>query len=75
MQLKVGKEGFVCTAELPSSANIRNPTLNLWQSQPTLKEEVKEIPSPDPAFPVIVRVYIGALTVLGLYFIYRCTKR
>jgi len=77
IQLQQGIEGFVCNAELPSSsANIRLPTLHLWQ-QPPLKEEKKVTASNpiEPTFPVIVQVYVGALSILGLYFIYRCAKR
>ena len=73
-----GKEGFVCKAELPSSANIHMPTLNFWQPPPPPKEtksQDEEMKFAEPTFPVIVQVYVGALTFLGLYFIYRCTKR
>lgn len=84
IELQHRKEGFVCNAELPSSSNIRLPTLNLWQPPQTQKENIdttttKELSPPpaagEPAFPIIVQVYVGALTFLGLYFIYRCAKR
>ena len=80
LMVKPGKEGFVCNAELPTSANIRNPLLNLWQPRPKkVKFQEKEVPNPkptpEPSFPVVVQVYVGALTFLGLYFVYRCTKR
>ena len=80
-------QGFVCNAELPSSANIRNPLLNLWQQdqgqgqdqdqdQDQVQDQIQTSkPDPDPAFPVLIQVYVGALTIIGLYFIYRCAKR
>jgi hypothetical protein len=78
IQLQHRKEGFVCNAELPSSPNIRLPALNLWQP-PAMDTPTKKGPPPqaagEPAFPVIIQVYVGALTFLGLYFIYRCAKR
>jgi len=77
LQLQPGIEGFVCNAELPSSsANIRLPILHLWKQPPLRKEEKKVASTPaEPTFPVIVQVYVGALSILGLYFIYRCAKR
>jgi hypothetical protein len=74
IHLQPGIEGFVCNAELPSSStNIRLPTLHLWKQPPLRKE--KTVITTEPTFPVIVQVYVGALSILGLYFIYRCAKR
>lgn len=76
LQLQPGIEGFVCNAELPSSsANIHLPTLHLWQQPIREEKKVASTPAAEPTFPVIVQVYVGALSILGLYFIYRCTKR
>lgn len=75
------KEGFIAHANLPSTSNIGLPQMKLWNQ---VTNEPKTTDNKDNKdnkntkrenFPVIVQVYVGTLTALGLYVLYRFTKR
>ena len=69
------KEGFIGISDIPKQSQVHPPQMNIWaytQNKPNIKSELKP---KEPKMPVLVHVYVGALTVLGLYFLYRCSKQ
>ena len=81
------KEGFIANANLPNTSNVNLPQMKLWNQQIQNKNFTEKRVSfssvdkennqdnKDEKLPVIAHVYIGALTALGLYALYRFAKR
>lgn len=71
------KEGFVGIADIPTQSQVQKPQMNLWNT-PQLIDYNPKTNTPEKKkeskMPVLVHVYVGSLTILGLYFLYRCTK-
>lgn len=84
------KEGFIANANLPNMSNVNLPQMKLWNQQIQNKNFTEKKVSfssvdkennqdnkdnKEEKLPVIAHVYIGALTALGLYVLYRFAKR
>ena len=68
-------EGFIGIADIPNQSQVQKPQMDLWNSSPlnTDNANISE-KSKETKMPILVHIYVGTLTVLGLYFLYRCTK-
>ena len=71
-------EGFIGIADIPNYSNVQKPSMNLWANEQVSNQNEKTNTTPsskEPKMPFLVHVYVGTLTVLGLYFLYKCTKK
>jgi len=70
MNIQLHNNEFIALQEEPFGSTLMFP--------PYFSEKImvsKEAPKKDTKMPLLVQIYIGGLSVIGLYFVYRLLRR